>query len=140
MTYLELLNSIKSFFNNHKLISFVEEGDVYTINDYNIDYPAIVISVTQPHIIGNPESTFNFTIFYIDRLTKDSSNKSFIHNAAIKVFNDFISTYEDTEYTQINDNISITLFTEKFTDECAGGFINIPIVVQTNFNECDKIN
>ena len=89
-------------------------------------------------------STYNFTIFYIDRLAED--NKNFIWNSAIKVFQDFISTYEDNIEMNIpgaydGPGISVELFTDDYADECAGGWINVSFEVDnTEFNKCNKIN
>lgn len=58
-------------------ISFIEEGDIYELNNQqDIDYPAFVL--TQNTHNGNlttDQTTFRFTLFAVDRQTEDGRNK-----------------------------------------------------------------
>lgn len=141
MTYLQVINKVKEVLESNPLIQCVKEGSAGDIlNETNLTYPMSIISVTQPHQIGNPESIFNFTIFYIDRLSED--NKNFIWNAALKVFADFIAEFEDgyDMYVDTEVKIPVELFTDDYSDSCAGGWINIAINANTSeINKCNKI-
>ena len=139
MNYKRLIENLQYIAGNHKLVNSCEEGDnVYKVNHMDIVYPLVFIT-PQPHILNTPLAQYNFVIYYIDRLLDDKSNRVDIHNSAIKAINDIIFEVDELEVTESLKPINITVFSEKFADECAGGFIEISIETENDNSDCTSL-
>lgn len=139
MNYKRLLENLVYIAGNHKLVNSCEEGaNIYKVNYMDIVYPLVFIT-PQPHILNTPLAQYNFVIYYIDRLLDDKSNRVDIHNSAIKTINDIIFEVDELEVTESLKPINITVFSEKFADECAGGFIEISIETENDNSDCTSL-
>lgn len=135
MTLFELTNIIT---NNAKkwnnINGIVESGDIYDLNkdEYQEKYSAFC-ATQRTHLINEYNTTFGFTFFYVDRLTLDKSNKIEIQSNAVQFFQYFIQLMltEDIDF----EYGEVVPFTERFTAECAGAYMNCKITV-TNQTLC----
>lgn len=134
-----LIKNIKSLAKSEPNIRFAEEGDVYVLNNQqDIDYPAFVL--TQGEHSGNFDDetqTFGFSLFAVDRLVSDQSNKVDVQNWAINFIERLIDKIESCGLGQINSDYRIETFTERFNSLCAGAFVQLNI--QVNSEICDEI-
>jgi hypothetical protein len=80
------------------------------------------------NITSDSESTnYNFTMFYIDRLISDGSNKINVQSIGVQVIKQILSKLFDI-YPEIEiSSTEYTPFTEKFADDCAGVFCQISL-------------
>lgn len=108
------------------------EGDVYEINTLSDTEYANIVITQGAHNVDTDFSEFGFTLFYIDRLTKDKSNKLEIQSLGIEVLKNILSTLEEYYDVEVSKPYSITTFTERFADECAGAYAQINIQVNNN--------
>lgn len=141
MNYKRLIENIKYIAGNHKLINSCESGDnIYDLNnmDEKIVYP-IMYFIDQPHQLDNIMNKYNFIFYFVDRLLDDNSNKIDIHNSAIKALNDIVLEIDELQQTESDKPIAVTLFTAKFADECAGGFIEISIQTENDNSDCTSL-
>ena len=128
------IEQLKLHSNNHPLVNFVDEGDVYTIMELeNRTYPAVIITQNN-HLISN-RNQFGFYIYYIDRLTSDQSNKLQIQSQSITTLTEILTRLKlnenrDTKVLGMTDAIPFTTFTQKFNDITAGSFCNVSILSQ----------
>jgi len=140
MNYKKLLEYIKYIGVKHSLINTCMEGDnIYQVNHTDVVYPLVYIT-PQPHIIDNPISTFNFVFYYIDRLLEDKSNRIDIHSAGLKSLNDMMLDIDMLNNTETNRPYNSTVFSEKFSDECAGVWFEVSIQSYNPNNECSMLN
>lgn len=134
-----LIKNIKSLAKSEPNIRFAEEGDVYVLNNQqDIDYPAFIL--TQGEHSGNFDDetqTFGFSLFAVDRLVSDQSNKVDVQNWAINFIERLINKIESSGLGQINSDYRIETFTERFNSLCAGAFVQLNI--QVNSEICDEI-
>ena len=117
---------------NEKLVHFAGAGgSLYEINDLTIrDYPILYISPTGVHRVEENITFYSLSIFYIDRLTEDSSNGINIHSTAMEQLKNLITKIPDIEgVTDVATDYTIQLFTEteRMKDRCNGAWATIEV-------------
>ena len=129
MTLIEVINLLNWIAKNQPNVNgIVETGDVFDLNkdEYQQKYAAFCVT-QNTHNVGEEFTTFSFTLFYVDRLTLDKSNKIEIQSTAVEFFANFIKTvmqkFDNLDWT----NGDVTTFTEKFSAECAGAYMTCNI-------------
>lgn len=132
MTLLEVINLLNWVARNQPNVNgIVETGDIYDLNKecYTNLYSAFCVQ-QNTHSISEDFTTFSFTLFYVDRLTLDKSNKLEIQSTACEFFQNLIKTimqkFENLDWT----NGEVTTFTERFSAECAGAFMTCTITTK----------
>lgn len=129
MTLLETINFLNHIAATQPNVNgIVETGDIYDLNkdEYQQKYSAFCVT-QNTHSVGEEFTTFSFTLFYVDRLTLDKSNKIEIQSTAVEFFGNFIKTVME-KYKWLDwSNGEVTTFTEKFSAECAGAYMNCNI-------------
>lgn len=127
MTLEGLLYAIGQMGINDRLINFAGAGgSIYEINDLTVkNYPMLYISPTGTHRAGENHTTYQLTLFYIDRLLEDNSNSLNIHSTAIEVLKNIIRKARLLDgVIEISEDYTITLFTEteRMKDRCNGAY------------------
>lgn len=137
MTLLETIKLLEHIATNQPNVNgIVETGDIYDLSkdEYQQKYSAFCVT-QNTHNVGEEFTTYSFTLFYVDRLTLDKSNKLEIQSTAVQFFANFIRTvmqdYSNLDWT----NGDVTTFTEKFSAECAGAYMTCSITT-TNKSLC----
>ena len=119
MNYFTLIEDIK-----RTSLQFAEEfyeGDVYEfLNSGNNKYPSIILTTQNVSTTDNINS-ISGTLFCVDRLTDDSSNRLEIQSNAFNKLQRIISALEENTIN-LQSN-TYTPFTEKFADLCGGMFV-----------------
>ena len=116
MNYFSLIDEIKQV--SLRYAEEFYEGDIYEyLNSGNHKYPSIILTV-QNITTDEDVSTISATIFAVDRLTNDSSNKLEVQSLCMSKITQILGTLEE----RVNNLQSNTLvpFTEKFSDLCGG--------------------
>lgn len=130
MTLLDTIRLIENIAKSQPNVNgIVESGDIFDLNkeEYTQKYSAFCCT-QRTHTVNEFFNTFNFTLFYVDRLTLDKSNKIEIHSTAVEFFGNFIKTVM-REYPELQVEFGdVTTFTERFSAECAGAFMNCTVV------------
>lgn len=129
MTLIEVINLLNYIAGSQPNVNgIVETGDIYDLNkdEYQQKYAAFCVQ-QNTHTVTQDFTTFSFTLFYADRLTLDKSNKIEIQSTAVEFFSNFIKTimakFDSLDFT----NGEVNPFTERFSAECAGAFMNCRI-------------
>ena len=140
MNYKELINIIEILSLNHNLVgSFMEGQSVYNINSNDNAYPVIYLT-PRPHSIGHPVSTYNFYMYYVDRLLDDETNKIDIQTAGIKAIDDILMSLDNlSDNVEVEFPLSMNVFNEKFSDNCAGTYVEVSIQIQNINSECNSL-
>lgn len=126
MNYKEAVNTILNIAEKHKMVNEVGYGDIYEhLNSGDHKYPCVFLTVENVGLDLSTTNVINGTLFYVDRLTEDNSNKLDIQSFAITVLENLTNQYTG-EFLEV-EITNITLFTEKFADLTAGGYIQMAI-------------
>lgn len=139
MNLYNITNLIKQLASQIPNVGTIEVGDVYQINaKQDIVYPSIAIT-QRPHTISHNDemTTYNFYIFYIDRLTSDDSNRMDVQNAAIEALHSLSDALNDYDVEVANVS-TVHTFNERFNSMCSGGYIELS--VQTYNEACGELD
>lgn len=130
MTLKEIVNALNRIAESQPLVnSVIKSGNVYDINESaDVEY-ATFCAVQQSHSL-NPETSimnYNFTLYFVDRLTSDSSNKIDIQSTAIQVLTNIVKSFADEyeDYVELAESVTYEVFTESFNDLCAGAYATV---------------
>lgn len=105
------------------------EGSVYDLNSNPSNKYANIVLTQREHTETEQTFIFNFVIFYVDRLVDDlESNKLQIQSHGIEVLSNIFKTLEQDYDFEIFEKI-YTPWTQRFTDECCGVYVNVRIEV-----------
>jgi hypothetical protein len=131
MTYYQLNtlvdNTIKEYYGTGTTVQYTE-GDIYKLNVGENTYPAFnffLNRVTQ----NTKDEIYNVTLFYIDILNEGHSNELSIKNDGIETLKIILAKI-DNNYTLFGNliaGVTYVPFTERFTDECAGAYVQFQL-------------
>lgn len=129
MSLYSTVNKILSIARKQPDVFEAGEGDIYeALNGrMNVAYPLVWITQQmhpQDMAVNSDCTTYSFSIFYVDRLTSDKSNRLQIQSHAIEVLQNIEKELElETEIPSKN----YVTFTERFESLCAGAYIELTI-------------
>ena len=127
MNYLQFVNTILETSKSHKLVYEVGEGDIYEhLNSGDHKYPCVFLTVQNVDSNGT-QMTVTGSLFYVDALLSDSSNKLQIQATGMTTLQQIFMRLMDN-YPDFDLRIGrYTPFDEKFSDLCSGVFSNFTI-------------
>lgn len=133
MTLLEFIKVMEGVAANQPAVNMIVRDSVLRVNDNPSDrYGAFVWTQGQHSDgMGNDFRTFRFSLFYVDRLLFDQSNRTEIQSTGIEVLGNIIRTL--AEDFDIAGDWSIDTFTQRFTDECAGAWATVSFLVPVSY-------
>lgn len=131
MNLYQFIDTIKQVATAHKDIAAFNDGDVYeTMNSGQHIYPSVVLSISNMSATDNDGyQTISCVLFYIDRLTDDSANKTMIWSQGYNVLKQLKDRLSESLAWNF-DTANYTPFTEKFQDLCAGVYAETNITLQ----------
>lgn len=133
MTLYSIVDNIKNIALSQPNVRTAEEGDVYDLSSNpTVKYGVVYLTQGQ-HISSSAKTDYSITIFYIDRLLDDMSNRLEIQSHGMRVIDNIVLGLED-EYDVEIGNVNYQPFTQRFADECAGVFATLTI---TAFKDYD---
>lgn len=129
MEVVQLLNYIAK--NQPNVNGIVETGDIYDLNkeEFQQKYSAFCVQ-QNTHTVTQDFTTYSFTLFYVDRLTDDKSNKIEIQSTAVEFFSNFIKTVMQKFDSLDFSNGEVHPFTERFSAECAGAYMDCKVTTK----------
>lgn len=129
MTLSQLIRTFEMVARQQPSINMIVQSDVYRINSApSLRYG--VFAWTQGQHSGSIDGmmTYNFTLFYVDRLTEDKSNQIEVQSVGCETIGNILRTLSEDHDIEIG-NYSLQTFNQQFTDECAGVFCNVAFSV-----------
>lgn len=132
MTLFELIQIIKNIALKQPNVRTFGEGNIYNILNANpsVEYDAVILT-QGTHIQDTKFNYFNFNLFYVSRLVDNlETNRLQAHSIGVEVLSNIVQFLSDAYDIELNGNISFNTFTEKFSDECAGVYAKITLVVE----------
>lgn len=143
MTLENLLYNIGRTAIRNKVINYSAAGSsIFELNAETIvDYPMLFISPTGNHEVRINTTDYEITLYYLDRLLRDSANDIQIFSTAVEQLKLVMRMIENIEgVVEVSDTYNISNFseTEKMNDSVAGAFCTVTITV-INVSECSDI-
>lgn len=136
MTLLEIVKALKDIALKQPNINYVGEGDIYSLNTLpNIDYGVFFITQSN-HSKNENTTTYTLTLFFVDRVTADGSNKLAIQSNGITLLANIINIFQLKNDVEIDENIDYTTFLQRFADDCSGVFCTVNITTDNGIGLC----
>lgn len=137
MSLKQLIDAIAKLAIDQKCINYSAAGtSIYQLNPKQVDaYPVLFQSPTGDHIVNENTTTYEITLYYLDRLTEDSINDIVIYSASIEQLKNIVRGIELLDgVLKVVDGYRITNFadTESFDDRLCGAFCTIEVTTVNN--------
>lgn len=141
MTLQDIYNYIKT-----SALSKVGVESVYLDEPYNcwnvyrdIKYGSVAVFIDNVQAGGvDNVRVYNINLYYGDILTETGDNIYSIQNTAVEVLNAVIKDLRGLEGCFMDNNTTVNLFRQKFTDILGGGYCNFSL--SCIVDDCDKYN
>lgn len=127
MTLAETIRLIEQVAAGQPNIKSIVRNDVFRLNTLPDAKYSVFAWVQGQHSIGDDVQSFNFTFFYVDRLTHDKSNEIEIQSVGIETLGNIIKTLNQVGIYP--NSWTAQVFNQRFLDECAGVYANITLQV-----------
>ena len=105
----------------------IVRNDVFRLNACpDVDY-SVFAWLQNEHTSedGSQILTYNFTFFYVDRLTEDRANELEVQSQGIEVLENILRSLPDLGLYPAG--YSFRTFNQRFSDECAGVFCTVSL-------------
>jgi len=132
MNLSQLINAIEAAAGNQPTVASIVRNDVFRLNAIP-DAKYGVFAWLQGEHRTDAESgvmNFDFTFFYVDRLTFDKQNEIEIQSVGIETLENIILQLEALGV--FAGEHTFRTFNQRFSDDCAGVFCNITLEVPKN--------
>ena len=132
MTLQNVIDTIAKYGIGNKIINCsMAGGSIYDINGETIDgYPLLFTSPTGTHTIERDTSTYEITLYILDRLLQDRSNEMDLLSSSIEAMKNIIwgvATLDGIVDVSETLDIRNVTETESFNDAVAGCYCTIEI-------------
>lgn len=129
MTLAQLIQIIERVAMQQPSLKMIVQSDVFRINSApSLRYGVFAWTQGQHSGSINGMTTYNFTLFFVDRLTEDKKNQIEVQSVGCETIGNILRTLSE-EYDIEIGNYSIQPFNQRFTDDCAGVFCNVSFQV-----------
>lgn len=139
MTLIQVIKAFEIIASRQPSVNMIVQNDIFRLNSCS-DARYGVFGWTQgTHTTGSDSDTINyqFTFFYVDRLTTDKSNQIEVQSVGIETLDNIIRVLDAIGF-YINSDYTLQTFNQRFLDECAGVFCNVTISVPVA-SKCPEI-
>ena len=130
MTLLQVIKAFEAIASNQPSVNMIVQNDIFRLNACsNARYG--VFGWTQgihSTCVDSNTISYQFTFFYVDRLTEDRSNQIEVQSVGIETLDNIIRDM-DAKGLHVDSNYTMQTFNQRFLDECAGVFCNVSISV-----------
>lgn len=110
-------------------VNTIVRNDVFRLNAVP-DVRYGVFAWLQGEHTSDAESqtvTFNFTLFYVDRLTEDKGNELEVQSVGIETLQNILRAVDGGQVWV--QGYTFRTFNQRFADDCAGVFANVSLAV-----------
>lgn len=125
MTLIEVIRAMEAAASEQPAVNMIVESDVFRLNSCS-DAKYGVFAFVEGQHSGDVNSDFvkyQFSLFYVDRLTAKGDNLLDIHSTGVMTIDNIIRRLAD--YGVAADTYTITPFSQRFLDECAGVYATV---------------
>ena len=133
MTLQEVVNTLKNIALTQPMIQAVSDGDVYEKMNGNPSVKYAVFHCTQTtHTSEDGWDNYGLSLFVIDRLMDDNTNRLEIQSQAKEALINIMRTFCENFDAECS-TLTFTPFTQKFTDNTAGVWCNVTVAVMQDY-------
>lgn len=136
MNLAQLVERLKAVALAQPSIRTVVENDVFRLNAMaSVKYGVFAFTQGQHRAnIDTGVTTFVFLLFYVDRLTEDSTNEVEVQSVGIETLTNIIQTLADEFGVS---TWTINTFNQRFADLCAGAYATVAVDVPFDYTCSD---
>ena len=130
MTLIEIINALNEIsIKQPNINQFIKSGNIYDLNsDRNAKFPVFCVTQgTHGTNIKEGYTTYNLFLYYVDRLKSDETNKLEIQSVALDTLKNIVRILV-YKYDIECETIDFEVFTERFSELCAGAYATISII------------
>lgn len=130
MTLLQVIKAFELVASNQPSVNMIVENDIFRLNSLS-DARYGVFGWTQGVHSGSIDSSmmnFQFTFFYVDRLTANLGNQIEVQSVGVDTLGNIIRELENKGIF-VENTFTMQTFNQRFLDECAGVFCNLTLSV-----------
>jgi hypothetical protein len=147
MTYKELVDRLKQIAHRHKMIVDFGYGEISDIkvksqddvaDNREADYPYMFLN-PSPHLRDQNSITYNFNLIMMDMAKDDDYNDDVvrIQSECQQYIDDVLAELHfEMQDLDVDLNIQLTPFKERFQDNVAGMTANLAITLPVGLNRC----
>ena len=137
MNLQNTLEYIASVAQNHPLINSSYVGSIYDLNsNTNIKYAVFAVEDIDVTKQSNT-LLYNCYLYVVDRVMNDESNTIAVQTMAVNTLQEIINYIEGySQSLEVYGSYIITPIRQKFSDECAGAYVQLRLVSQNDIGEC----
>lgn len=131
MTLKEVIDELNSIaLEQPDINSVIKSGNIYDLNsERDVIYSVFCCTQnTHNYDFSNGYNSFNFILYYVDRLQSDGDNKIEVQSTAIETLKNVVRTFAKRNDVDI-PTASFEPFTESFSSLCAGAYATLTIEV-----------
>lgn len=128
MRLFDIVRILERVAMNQPAVRMIVRDDVFKISDDpKINY-GVFAWQQGTHELGDDgeETRWQFSLFYVDRLTADGGNALEVQSIGVEVLGNIVRTLRNSYGFGI-DSVSVTPFHQRFADECAGVYASVRI-------------
>ena len=135
MNIVQILNRVSLYASQLKFVNTVYKGDIYENLNGHPDTKYSVVNIDIPSVTVNENlQVMNIYLYYCDRLTQDNTNEYEIKSTAELVLTSIINYL--SKIGDVYDGYQIIFFNQTFTDNLAGGYVQIQFETNRILGEC----
>lgn len=129
MNLLQTIRAIEGVAASQPAVSAIVRNDVYRLNAWPAAKYGTFAWLQNEHTSDQDDDFlhFNFTFFYVDRLTENKGNEVEIQSTGIEVLGNILRELDALNI--FPGAHTFRSFNERFSDECAGVFCNVTLDV-----------
>lgn len=127
MTLIQAIRIIERLAAQQPGVGTVVRNDIFRLNASPVVQYGAFAWLQGEHATNADSNliTFNFTFFFVDRLTADRGNEVAVQSAGIDTLENILRALP--EYGLYPAAYTFRTFNERFSDECAGVFCNVSL-------------
>lgn len=135
MNIVQILNKVSLYASQLKFVNTVYKGDIYENLNGHKDTKYSVVNIDIPSVTVNENlQVMNIYLYYCDRLTQDNTNEYEIKSTSELVLTSIINYL--SKIGDVYDGYQINFFNQSFTDNLAGGYVQIQFETTRILGDC----
>lgn len=140
MTLKTIIEKIREYSLGSPNVCGVIVNDVFEANHWEgVEYGVVAI-IQREHSVSDNLATYRFQLAYIDRLKEDKSNEVDVQSDGIMTLSNVINALvELNEGIELADEMSFSVFNERFKDECGGVLADVALVTTSPMGICHDV-
>jgi len=138
-TFNNALKLLRDIGDSHMMIYTTSVGDIYELDlEKHTEFPLFHINPLTVDI-NESTMTMNFQLFICDIVTEDTQTEEDVLSDTLQIITDILSLLRNETYDGFftEGNYSVEPFTERFDNSLSGWVVNVPIIVDNDYQSCD---